>query len=526
MFVCRGNNLRVPLSRRRFLVSSAAAGLLVPASGLVPARARATPTLVRARPALTHGIASGDPRADGALVWARSDTPARMLVEASPLPDFSLSRRFTGPVLTPGTDGTGRVRVTGMPPGSTIHYRVTLESDRGTRSEPLTGTFRTAPVLPAPIRLTWSGDVAGQGWGIDDARGGMSAFAALAGRQSDLFLHSGDTVYADNPMEPTVDLGGGQVWRNRVTPAKSAVAQSLDEFRGNHAYNLTDDNYRRFAAGTTQLVQWDDHETFNNWFPGEIVANPAYTQEKRADVLAARALRAFHEWQPVSPIDAVDGRVYRRVSYGPLLDIFVLDMRSHKDSNSDARVRSGGHILGPRQARWLVDGLTSSRAVWKIVANDLPLGIVVPDSTYGDKSAIEAVAQGDDGAPLGRETELAGILRATRAVRNVVWLTADVHYTAANHYHPDRAAVRDFHPFWEFVSGPLHSGAFPAGKLDHTFGIEQVFVHAPTTPNVGPAVPEFQHFGEVEIDPVGARMSVSLFDARGTRLHRTDIPRE
>lgn len=514
------------LTRRRFLASSAAAGLLLPASGLVASRAGAAPGLLRDRPTLTHGIASGDPRADGALVWARSDTPARMIVEASPLENLALSRRFVGPVLTPATDGTGRVRVTGMPPGSTIHYRVTLESDRGTRSQPLTGTFRTAPVLPAPIRLTWSGDVAGQGWGIDETRGGMRGFAAVADRHSDLFLHSGDTIYADNPLEATVDLGDGQVWRNRVSPAKSDVAQSLDEFRGNHAYNLTDDNYRRFAATTTQLVQWDDHETFNNWFPGEIVANPAYTQEKRADVLSRRALQAFHEWQPVSPVDAVDGRVHRKVSYGPLLDIFVLDMRSYKDSNSDSRARSGGHILGDRQARWLVDGLNSSRARWKIVANDLPLGIVVPDTTYGDPDGIEAVAQGDDGAPLGRETELAWVLRSTRGVRNVVWLTADVHYTAANHYHPDRAAVRDFRPFWEFVSGPLHAGAFPAGELDRTFGIEQVFVHAPTTPNVGPAVPRFQHFGEVDIDALGSRMSVSLFDATGTCLHRTDIPGE
>ncbi|GAA2062999.1 alkaline phosphatase D family protein [Williamsia deligens] len=514
------------LSRRSFLTASATAGLLVPAVGLAGSRASASPGLLRARPTLTHGIASGDPRTDGALVWARSDTPARMIVEASPLENFALARRFVGPVLTPATDGTGRVRVTGMPPGATVHYRVTLESDRGTRSAPLTGTFRTAPVLPGTIRMTWSGDVAGQGWGIDPARGGMRGFGAVADRHSDLFLHSGDTIYADNPLTETVDLGGGQVWRNRMSTAKSAVAQTLDEFRGNHSYNLTDANYRRLAASTTQLVQWDDHETFNNWFPGEIVANPAYTQEKRADVLAARALRAFHEWQPVSPVDAVDGRVYRKVSYGPLLDIFVLDMRSYKDSNSDSRASAGGHILGDRQARWLVDGLNSSRAVWKIVANDLPLGIVVPDSTYGDPGADEAVAQGDNGSPLGREVELAGILRRTRGVRNVVWLTADVHYTAANHYHPDRGAVGDFRPFWEFVSGPLHAGAFPAGKLDRTFGVEQVFVHAPTTPNVGPAVPEFQHFGEVEIDGLGGRMAVSLFDATGARLHRTDITRE
>ncbi|WP_045824530.1 alkaline phosphatase D family protein [Williamsia herbipolensis] len=513
------------VSRRTFLRSSAAAGLLIPAAGLLAPQAVASPALIRARPTLTHGIASGDPRPDGALIWARSDIPARMIVETSLFENFTFARRFVGPMVTPATDGTGRVRVTGHPAGATIHYRVILESDRGTRSQPLTGTFRTAPVLPGAITINWSGDVVGQGWGINEAIGGLHGFSTLADRNADLFIHSGDTVYADGPLKETVTLDDGRVWRNVVTEAKSDVAQTLDEFRGNHSYNMSDTNYRRFAASTTQLVQWDDHETFNNWFPGEIVANPAYTRERRADVLSRRALQAFHEWQPVTPVDAVDGRVYRKVSYGPLLDIFILDMRSYKDSNSHAR-NASGHILGARQAKWLTDGLNSSRAVWKIVANDLPLGIVVPDTAYGDKDGIEAVAQGDNGKPLGRETELAQILSRTRNVRNVVWLTADVHYTAANRYDPSRAAYTDFHPFWEFVSGPLHAGAFPAGKLDGTFGVDQVFVHAPTTANVSPITTEFQHFGEVRIDGFGTTMTVDLCDTSGRVLHRTDIRRE
>ena len=90
----------------------------------------------------------------------------------------------------------------------------------------------------------------------------------------------------------------------------------------------------------------------------------------------------------------------------------------------------------------------------KVVANDLPLGLVVPDGP----TAFEGVAQGQNGAPLGRELEFAQVLRDAyeHGVTGIVFLTADVHYTAAHQYDPARAAVGDFAPFWEFVSGPAN----------------------------------------------------------------------
>ncbi|MFD1048070.1 alkaline phosphatase D family protein, partial [Kibdelosporangium lantanae] len=135
-----------------------------------------------------------------------------------------------------------------------------------------------------------------------------------------------------------------RVWRNIVTPAKSKVAESLDEYRGQFAYNLLDTNVRQLMAQTAAIVQWDDHEVLNNWYPGEILDLPQYT-EKRVDVLARRAFQAFHEWQPVDQARAVDGRVYRSFSFGRRVDVFVLDMRTYKDANT-APKDGVGHILG------------------------------------------------------------------------------------------------------------------------------------------------------------------------------------
>src|SRR3954463_3004258 len=85
----------------------------------------------------------------------------------------------------------------------------------------------------------------------------------------------------------------------------------------------------------------------------------------------------------------------------------------------------------PGTRAWLIRGLLESRATWKVIAADLPLGLVVPDGP----TAQEGVAQGDPGAPLGREPEFAEVLRAAHraGVKGIVFLTADVHYTAAHH---------------------------------------------------------------------------------------------
>jgi len=489
------------------------AGAIGAAGILLPGVAGASPLVRMGRPVLTHGVQSGDVGVDGALVWTRSDRPSRMLVEVSTDPSFRHARRLRGPLLTPETGGTGKLRVDCLAPGSRVHYRVVAEDlDGRTRSEAVVGSFRTAPQGSEDVRFVWSGDVAGQGWGSNPDIGGMPIFGAMAARRPDFFINSGDTVYADGPLVEQVVLPDGRIWRNVVTPEKSKVAETLDEYRGQFAYNLLDDKYRAFAASVPSYVQWDDHEVVNNWYPGEILDLPQYT-EKRVDVLAARAFRAFHEWQPIDGKRAVDGRVYRKFAYGRHIEVFVLDMRSYKDANTAPR-DGIGHVLGEKQARWLVDSLDRSRATWKIVAADLPIGLTVPDGVD-----IEGVANGLPGKPGGREHELAGVLRELRArrVRNVVWLTADVHYTAAHHYSPDRAAVGDFDPFWEFVSGPLHAGAFGPNALDPTFGPEAVFVHAPPAANTTP-LDGFQHFGEVAVDGRSGELTVWLRDATGVSL--------
>ncbi|MFI8091622.1 alkaline phosphatase D family protein [Streptomyces sp. NPDC086080] len=500
---------------------AASAALTLPAAlGAAPAFARS------GRPEAAWGVQTGEVTRDSGLVWVRSDRPARMIVETSATESFRNPRRWRGPLLGPGTDFTGTTRLRGLPSGEQIHYRVLLTDpdDPRRRGEPVAGTFRTVPDRRRDgVRFLWSGDLAGQGWGINPDFGGYRIFDAMAGLDPDFFLFSGDTVYADGPIAATAALPDGGLWRNVTTEEKSKVAETLAEFRGNFRYNLLDENLRRFNARVPSIVQWDDHEVRNNWYPGQQIADTdtRYT-EKSVDVLAARARRAFGEYFPTSTTPrpgSREGRMYRVLRQGPLLDVFVLDMRTYRGANSsgDQTVDPQG-ILGREQLEWLERELARSRAVWKVIAADMPIGLVVPDTTEG-RQHVEAVAQGDPGAPLGRELQIAELLRFVkrRRITGTVWLTADVHHTSAHHYRPEQAAFGDFEPFWEFVSGPLNAGAFPANALDGTFGPERVWVKAPSASNVSPAG-GFQFFGEVDIDGDSAELTVRLREQDGTVL--------
>lgn len=109
-------------------------------------------------------------------------------------------------------------------------------------------------------------------------------------------------------------------------------------------------------------------------------------------------------------------------------------------------------------------------------------------------------------------------------IRNTVWLTADVHYTAANYYNPDKAQFQEFEPFWEFVSGPLHAGTFGPGEVDNTFGPEVRFVKAPglDKQNLPPSA-GMQFFGHVKIDGSSGQMTVTMRDRADTALWSTTL---
>lgn len=513
-------------SRRSFLKSSVATGVALASPLALPGLSRAA-----TRPSITHGLQSGDVNANSGMIWARTDRPARMLVEVDTTGSFETPRRLAPINALPDSDFTAKRLLEDLPSDQDIFYRVAFAdlNDVNAVSEPMTGRFRTAPASRRNVRFAWSGDTAGQGWGIDTDRGGMKTYATMAKHQPDFFIHSGDTVYADGPMKETVDLKDGTTWNNVLIEEKTKVAETLDEFRGQWKYNLLDDNLRAFNAEVPTFFQWDDHEVVNNWSDAkDLVSDDRYT-EKNVQLLAARAGRAFHELTPIRYTPAEPGRVYRKIAYGPLLDVFFLDLRSYRGPNGasmEDEMTPGSRILGAEQLAWLKRELVASRATWKVIASDMPLGLIVWDN-WKEQAGAEAVANGDHGAPKGRELEFADLLRfiKTADIDNIVWLTADVHYTAAHYYNPDKAQFQDFKPFWEFVSGPIHAGTFGPNDLDMTFGPEVRYVKAPAEGqgvNLPPSM-GLQFFGLVDIDGTSEQLTVRLMDRDDQELHKVTL---
>ncbi|XRG95125.1 alkaline phosphatase D family protein (plasmid) [Haladaptatus sp. SPP-AMP-3] len=476
--------------------------------------------------AAPSGAQIGDIVEDRALIWSRASEPARMFLHLSTEQDFSEKRTIRGPTALADSNYTATMDIEGLPRGEEIYYRVTFESLRnpGTRSDPVEGSFRTPPTDRTDIRFVWGGDVAGQGWGIDPDFGGMRTFESMRETDPDFFIHSGDAIYADGPLEERVELDDGSVWQNVVTEATSDVADTLAEFRGNYRYNLRDDHYRAFVSEVPMIPQWDDHEILNNWYPNEKLPADDPHDVKSVNLLAARGQQAFLDYMPVRPRDDVDDAIYQNFPYGPSLEVFRLDMRSYRGPNTENTQTESGpktDFLGDTQMSWLKDALSESEATWKIIAADMPIGLVVTD---GDK--YEAAANADSGIPKGRELEIKELLSFMQSenIRNVVWVTADVHYTAAHHYHPKRASFSEFDPFWEFVSGPLHAGTFGPNELDDTFGPTVVFEKSPPEGEANlPPSDGLQFFGQVDVDGQSDVLTVTLKDLNNDSLYTKEL---
>lgn len=432
------------------------------------------------------------------------------------------------------SDHTAKILADKLPGGTrfTVNYR--FEDPAGNMGESVQGSFTTAPSTKGKGHggtsqsFVWTADTAGQGYGINPDIGGMRGYATMHALHPDFFLHSGDTIYADGPLEPTLAVDNEPLWRNHVTEEVSKVAETLHEFRGRHRYNMMDHNLRAMYADVPVIAQWDDHETCNNWWPGEILDDPRYTAVRDVDTLAARARQAWQEYMPIADSRALrhgtgfePARIHRKIERGPHLDLFALDMRTFKGENTNGLEPHETDILGEEQTQWLITELRRSRATWKVIANDLPLGLIVPDG-----KAQESLSNTDGGAPLGRELQLARVLKAIKdhRIRNVVFLTGDVHYCAAHHYSPERAAFKDFTPFWEFVAGPINAGSFGPNELDGTFGPRVDFQEA--GPAMGsPRSGEHQYFGHVDLAGDGSAFTVSLINANGRRVYcRTLTP--
>jgi alkaline phosphatase D len=389
--------------------------------------------------AFRHGVASGDPLPTGILLWTRVTPTEEALPGSGAGPDVEVSWQvardpdFTTVVAT-GAVATGRARdhtvkvdVTGLAPATTYWYRFGYAGGWST-----TGRTSTAPAPDAGVERLRLGVVSCSNW----EAGYFAAYRHLAARGDlDLVVHLGDYLYEYGTGQ--FDAGGTVV--RPVRPAHEVL--TLADYRVRHGLYKTDPDLQALHAAAPWTITWDDHEVANDQWAGGAENHTPATEGDFAGRLAA-ARQAYFEWMPVRMGDL--GRIYRRLRFGQLAELSMLDLRSYRSRQvSGAAVDDPARtIAGDDQMSWLKAGLAGSTARWKLVGNPVMIARLdigaLPAWLLGPLGSLLGVPQ--NGAVLNTDqwdgynadrNELVDHLRAT-GTRDVVFLTGDIHTSWAN----------------------------------------------------------------------------------------------
>lgn len=430
-------------TRRRFLTGTGASAFLALTGSLYgiagPAASARTPST--GDDLFTLGIASGDPLPDGVVIWTRlAPEPFEayggmdredVVVEWQVAEDdhFDKIIRSGEATARPAYAHSVHVDVRGLQPWRHYFYRFRV----GDQISPV-GRTRTAPKpSQKPEKMTLA-LASCQKW--DD--GFYAAHRDIADRDHDLVLFVGDYIY-ESAVKPDGGVRGGS--RPGVVDREPI---SLDEYRFRYTLHKLDPDLQAAHAAAAWVVTMDDHEVEDNW------AGPYSGSSDTAEFLVRRAnaLRAYWEHMPLRVAQRPDGpdmQLYRRVRYGQLADLYVMDTRQYRskivgdakewEPPNDEAADPARTITGDQQEQWLLDGCGASTATWKVLAQQVMLAHLDKQPGAGELSPMSTW----DGYTASRDRVLDGLVE--RDVDNLVVLTGDIHHNFVSDLKQDFADV-------------------------------------------------------------------------------------
>ena len=325
-------------------------------------------------------------------------------------------------IADPKHDRCVHVDVGDLDPGTTYHYGFEALGERSpvarTRTVPGPGAdhLRLAMVSCAKYNA-----------------GYFNAYARIAERELDFVLHLGDYIYeaAQNPpasQTPPADIG------RVVDPLHECV--TLEDYRTRYAHYRLDPQVQALHLSHPLIAALDCHELADGAWRGGSVEHRDERDGPWANRVSA-ALRARWEWMPYRMPDPADAsRTWRTVPIGALADLFILDTRSRRDEPAGGEAMRTSHRsqLGPEQRAWLLEGLETSTAAWRLLGNSSVMGQIWDTRLTTETmpallklKMIEPNGRGPDpdqwdGYPVERDA----ILQALQD-RDAVVLSGDVH---------------------------------------------------------------------------------------------------
>jgi alkaline phosphatase D len=436
----------------------------------------------------THGVASGDVTATGAILWTRVDGEGEVTAEVS------LDEQFEDVVASEKSragaehDLVVKAAIEGLDPGGSYFYR--FLSPDGSAS-PI-GTFRTAPApdVASDVVFAYTGDSAAY----------LQPFTLLSTVREDdpdFFIYLGDTVIADPP-----ELTG------------LPTATTLPEYRQLYKDNRDDEHLRDLMAATSTYAVWDDHEVVND-FDSETV-DP--------DMLAA-GRQAFIEYMPIRESPEDPNRMYRSFRWGRDAELFILDERQYRSAEVFCLDEEGNTLelptlagdeacqealsdpartfLGRDQMEWLKAALLSSQAKFKFIVSEVPISefLFLPYDRW-------------EGYPAERE-ELLNFL-TENGIANVIFLVTDLHAAVVNTVEGG---------FKEIVTGPI---------ARETLGqeLEEIGVSTDVLEGLLPDIEYYDlniyNYGLVRVltSETPARVMIDIKDGDGNVLYTVEVPEQ
>ena len=409
------------LTRRQLLLGGAGATAgAVAASNLGGAWAWAAPPpqAQAIREPFTLGIASGDPQPGSVVLWTRLAPEPSAPDGRGGMPDRTVPVQWEiaedegfRRVAARGTEQARpelghsvHAEVDGLAPGAEYFYRFKT----GPELSPV-GRTRTAPEVGARLDRMAFAFTSCQSY----TDGLYTAHARMAEEDLDLVVQLGDYIYEG--------AGGGGAFR---THEGSGEPVTLGGYRNRYAQYKADPDLQASHAAAAWVLVLDDHEIDNNW-ADEVPQDPAVQSREAFLARRAAAFQAYYEHQPLrrsSLPRGIDIQLYRRLSFGDLLDVHVLDTRQYRsDQDQAARLDPTRTILGDEQEQWLRSAVAGPTARWNALAQqvffsqrDFTSG---PQQSFSDDAWDNYVADRD-----GLVDHLAAV-----GTSNPVILTGDVH---------------------------------------------------------------------------------------------------
>lgn len=428
----------------------------------------------------TLGVASGDPAPDGFVIWTRLATkplesgggmPSRIVPVGWEVAEDDGFSRIVASGEAPARPELGHsvhVELDGLKPGARYWYRFWAAGETSR-----VGTARTTPAAGARAHRLRIGVAGCQHY----EAGLFTAYKHLSQEPDlDAIFHYGDYIY-EGAGGKGCPVSKDAADKGRVCFREHAGGElySLDDYRRRYAQYKTDPDLQAAHAAAAFLSSYDDHEVDNNWAGDE---DQDATPREVFRLRRAAAMQAWYENMPVRrssfPVDGAV-RMHRRIDWGDLLRVQVLDTRQYRsgqicgtkplDRCLSLNATPRPTILGEAQAAWLEEGLGGGQR-WNLLAQQV---MVMPFLYPGARDAGRANLDSWSGYAASRERLVAAI--QARKLTNVVIATGDVHQHHAGVLPAREGAWESPAVATEFVSTSISSGGDGVALSDEWKGV-------------------------------------------------------